>query len=139
MSPGSQRNNGNKAVALLATCLVVLGGAITFCVIALSNESRLQQQNALGIAGVTTLGIVLILWLLRDRSGASNLSLVIAWLSRKPKKRVAYKAKLQRPVAPNPTGGNAPPSAESVRSINAGKNVWNPAPAATRNDPDPDA
>lgn len=120
-------NKGNKAVTLFATCLVVFGGAMTFCVVAMSNETRGDQSSALSIAGLTTLGIVVMLWLLRDRRDAGGLHDVWGWLARRKKRRVEYRPRLRRTTNTTILGTNAPPSVESIRTINAGKNVWNPA------------
>ena len=126
MAPGSNHNKGNKAVALFATCLVVFGGAMTFCVIAMSNDTRSDQSNALTLGGLTTLGIIVMLWLLRDRREGGGPHDVWSWLARRKKRRVEYRPRLRRSNRA-PVGTNAPPSADSIRSINAGKNVWNPA------------
>ena len=130
MSFRPNSNSGNKAVSLLATCLVVLGGAITCTVIGMSAGSKLQRVSAIQWVGITTAGIVVLLWLIQDGKRENRAKQLWGWLGRKRRKKVAYKleprmSRDQR--SPAPAG---PPTAESVRNITAGQNTWVPASTA---------
>lgn len=130
-SPQNHRR-GNRAVSLLATCLVVLGGAAACAVIVLSSDARGRDSSlgwALGVFG----GICIMLWLLRDRRADNSARTRWAWLGRR-RRKIAYeiRARLppsQRSSSPPP----APPSAESVRGISAGTNTWVPSSTAPPN------
>ncbi|HEY3968448.1 MAG TPA: hypothetical protein VGM05_28125 [Planctomycetaceae bacterium] len=126
----SNHNSGNKAVTLLATCLVVLGGAITCAAIGLSAESGLQKKSSLQWTGATTGGIIVLLWLLRDRPRENQARAIWAWLGRKRRRTVVYRAQPKLPAGQRSTAPPAPPTAESVRSITAGTNKWVPVSTA---------
>src|SRR5579862_7602780 len=125
----SDNNRGNNAVTLLATCLVVLGGAVTCVVISLASETIPQKKELLQRAVLATGGIIVLLWLLRDRAPENQSKLRWSWLARR-RRKVAYRAKRRLPEgqrAPAPPG---PPTAESIRSITAGQNTWVPSSTA---------
>ncbi|MBS0263542.1 MAG: hypothetical protein JSS02_16495 [Planctomycetes bacterium] len=130
MSFRPNSNLGNKAVALLATCLVVLAGAVTCTFIGLSAESAVQRAMSLKWAGIMTVGIVVFLWLIHDGSRENRARLSWSWLSRKRRKKVAYKLEARTPRDSQPAAPQGPPTAESVRNIAAGQNTWVPASTA---------
>jgi hypothetical protein len=119
-------NSGNKAVTLLATCVVVLGGAITCAAIGLAAESGLQKKSSLLWTAATTAGIVVLLWLLRDRPRENRAKVLWGWLARKRRRRVVYRAQARVPRGQHSSVPLSPPTAESIRSISAGANTWVP-------------
>ena len=121
---------GNKAVTLLATCLVVLGGAITCAAIGLSAESALHKKSSLQWTGATTGAIIVLLWLLRDRPQENHAKAVWGWLGRKRRRKVIYRAEARLPPGQRAPTTPAPPTAESIRSITAGANTWVPSSTA---------
>lgn len=123
--PGNfnRRHSGDKAVALLATGFVVLAGAVTcvFIGVVASNDS----QEALWTAGACFSGVILLLWLLRERKPENQTGALWSWLASRPRPKTEFRAKLQRP--PVSAGSNAPPTAETVRNLTGGINTWVPA------------
>lgn len=126
MSLRPNHSNGNKAVSLLATCLVVLGGAVTCAVIVLSVDAERRQSSlqwTLGVMG----GIIVLLWLFRDRPPENQAKAVWGWLGRKRRRRIAYRARAMLPASQRSGATPGPPTVESVRDIAAGTNTWVPA------------
>ncbi|MGQ0636964.1 MAG: hypothetical protein ACT4QC_20335 [Planctomycetaceae bacterium] len=120
--PGPRKYGAHKAVALLATCMVVLGGALTCTFIAMMGSA--DQGRALMTAAACFVGIVLLLWLLRDRAPENQAATRWSWLGYR-RRKIEYQVKLKRP--PAGTGHNAPPTAETVRGLTGGLNTWVPA------------
>ena len=125
------RERGDKAVALLATCLVVLGGAIASGFVLLSTGN--DAQNSVWMWAGSFAGIVVILWLIRERSERGDRdSAARAWFwSRKANSdELPVIVRRREPVsqadqAPSPT----PPTVERVREITEihNQNTWVPA------------
>src|SRR5438132_4251345 len=125
MSFRQNHSGGNRAVALLATCCVVLGGAVTCAAIAVTADPQ-RPGSALLTAGGVVLGIGVLLWILRERPPENRARMTWAWLARRRKRKVTWrvqpKTPIERPVLPL-----APPTAESVREITGGQSTWVPS------------
>jgi hypothetical protein len=128
MPVGRDSPGRGKAVALLATSFVVVGGGAACTLIALVSGADPTEQ--LGITLACFAGIVLLLWLLRDRDPANQAAERWAWLARR--KKVPYR--LEPRVRPDPraAGTRTPPSVESVRELTGGQTTWVPARGTKR-------
>src|SRR5258708_39103916 len=118
--------SGNRAVVLLATCLVVLMGAITCAAIALAADPE-KPLSTLILAGATVAAIVFLLWILRDRPPENHSKIVWSWLGRRRKKTVAFRAQAKLPAPQRAAAPPAPPTAESIRAITGGTSTWVPS------------
>lgn len=142
MSFRQDHSGGNKAVALLATCFVVLGGAVCCAAIVMAGNPEHLESTIIPVAGVIA-GAVFLLWLLRERPPASGRWTNWNWLTPDDKQRVAYKVKPKIPASQRVTTPPAPPTAESIRALTGRepgglKNTWVPAaapPAPPQSDP----
>ncbi|MSR60744.1 MAG: hypothetical protein EXS05_24410 [Planctomycetaceae bacterium] len=123
-----ERYGAGKAVALLATCFVVVGGAFTCVVISLSAGE--ESRRPLWLAAAFFAGIVALLWLLRDRKPENRFAVRWDWLARRRRRKIEYRLSHRPRGDSQPAVPNAPPTAESVRQLTGGINTWVPAPAA---------
>lgn len=127
---------GNRAVAILATSIVVTLG-LGLC-LAVSLSSAGNQKGA-WISIACFLGIAAILWAMFESADrpVGDRSLLFFWLSRKKKPR-DYIAVRRRELAPEEfpdgTPRPEPPSAESVRRLREEHAIktWVPSPMAPR-------
>ena len=144
------RDSGRNAVGFMATTFTVVGGAL-ICVFLIASFSEEPSWHASISAGVVS-GVLLLLWLLRDRSGAPTSINLKVWLSSRKEERVpfdyqprrrkrrepretiaivgddALSNKEQRSAMPEESPGNEPPNAESVREIRKSSlSTWVPA------------
>ena len=126
MPVGRDHNSGNKAVTLLATCFVVVGGALTCGFIALSGDPE-HPGAALGNAAAWTAGIVFVLWILRERPRENRAKAMWAWLTRRGKRKVSLRIGPRVPRSQAPSAPLAPPSAESIRQLTGGTSTWVPS------------
>lgn len=130
--PGDfKHSSGNKAVAWLATCVVIAGGAFVCFAIAMVSDA--QRSQGLTICGSAFAGILLLLWIMRERP-SRQAKLQWAWLSRRKKRKVAFKVKPRvgkSALVPPPV----PPSAESVRNLSGGISTWVPSQAPPQRKP----
>ncbi|MFN0052157.1 MAG: hypothetical protein ACKV0T_08195 [Planctomycetales bacterium] len=115
------------AVALLATCVVVVGGAFTCVMIGLASGEELPRS--LGFAGGCFAGIVLVLWLLRDRKATSSTRMNWGWLGRR-RRKVEFRVALRPRPDDQPSRPLSPPTAESIRELGGGINTWVPSQTA---------
>jgi len=127
-------DGGNKAVALLATCFVVLGGAISCTAIAVAADP-LHPESTLVPVGAVVLGIVFLLWILRDRPPECGSRINWNWLARRTKRRVAYKMQPKVPPSERASAPPGPPTAESIRAITGRQSTWVPASTSRAHDP----
>jgi hypothetical protein len=130
------RQRGNRAVALLAACFVVLGGGASCTLIALSADVGQPEAVIFPIAGVMT-GTLILLWLVREEPAVNRLKTGWSWLSGRRKRRVAYRVRARVPAHERYPCPPAPPTAESIRQItgrpdNGRNGTW---VAATSDDP----
>jgi hypothetical protein len=113
-----------KAVSLLATCVVVLGGVATCVFIAIFSGEATHRP--LMIAGACFLGIVLLLRLLSDRRPTNHQATRWGWLSRRRRRTVEYRLPTRLRATAPPSRPQAPPSVETVRDLAGGLNTWVP-------------
>jgi len=118
--------SGNRAVALLATCLVVLGGAVTCATVTLVSDPE-HPLSALGTAGGVVAGIVLLLWLLRDKPRENRAKTIWAWLGRRRRRKVEFRVRAKLPPAQRSPAPSGPPTAESIRALTGGTSTWVPS------------
>jgi hypothetical protein len=127
-------NGGNKAVALLATCFVVLGGAISCAAIAVAADPLHPESTLVPVAGVVV-GIIFLLWILRDKPPETGSRINWGWLARRSKRKVAYKVQPKVPPSERASAPPAPPTAESIRAITGRQSTWVPSPTSGARDP----
>ena len=118
--------NSNKAVALLATCLVVLMGAFTCAAIALVADPQ-KPLPTLIQAGATVVGIVFLLWILRERPAENRAKIIWSWLGRRRKRKVAFRAQARLNPSQRAAASPAPPTAETIRALTGGTSTWVPS------------
>jgi hypothetical protein len=124
-------DGGRKAVAWLATCFVALGGAGACTSIALAGNPEHLEVILVPVGGVLC-GMIVLLWLLRDRPPETRLWTNWNWLLRRGKRRMAYHLRPKLPPGERVPNPPAPPTAESVREIASGTNAWVPLSTPTR-------
>lgn len=126
MSFRQKHDSGNRAVALLASCLVVLGGAVSCTAIAVAAEPEHVESTLIPVGGVV-LGMIILLWLLRDRPPERHPWANWNWMTGRDKRRVVYRVKPKVPPSQRVTTPPAPPTAESIREITGRQSTWVPA------------
>lgn len=129
MSFRQNHENGNKAVTLLATCFVVLGGAASCAAIAVAADPQHLEAALLPVGGVL-LGIVILLWILRARPPESRARVMWGWLARR-KRKIAYHVKPRVPRSERTAPPSGPPTVDSIREITGRPSTWVPS-ASTR-------
>src|SRR5437764_11234302 len=88
--------SGNRAAVLMATCLIVLMGAIGCAAIALAGDPE-KPLSTLIQAGAAIVGIIFLVWLLRERPPENRSKIVWSWLGRRRKRKIAYRAQAKLP------------------------------------------
>jgi hypothetical protein len=116
-----------KAVALLATCFVVVAGAMTCFFIGVTIGG--DPVRLLSITAACFGGISLLLFLLRDRKPENIAAARWGWLVGENKQKVTYRLAPRAPVSEESPAPNAPPTAESVRALQGGI-AWVPSKGA---------
>jgi len=124
-------SSGDKAVALMASTLVVLGGATSCLFIVL--VGGLDFWTGLLACGSCFAFIVWLLWMLSIRDTENRVATKLGWTFWKRRRRrsvqwAMQKKKADTPISPPP----APPTAESVRDIADTGNTWVPSGNAPR-------
>jgi len=111
-----------KAVTLLATTFVLLGGmvALTFMILTATDD---PLPKLVGLAAGMG-GFALLLWLLRDRQPGSGGRWNLSWLRRKTTSAAAWRAAFRRP---KPEAPPEPPTAEKVRELSQNTSTWVPS------------
>jgi hypothetical protein len=120
-------SRGNRAVALLATCFVVLGGAAACAAIAMSADLEHPEAAFVPIAGILA-GMLILLWLLREPPAVNHLKNGWTWLSQRRRHRVTYHVKPRLPPSQRSPAPSGPPTAESIRQITGRPGTWVPTP-----------
>ena len=118
--------NGNRAAVLMATCLIVLMGAIGCAAIALAGDPA-RPLSTLIQAGAAIVGIIFLLWILRDRPPENHSKIVWSWLGRRRKRKVAFRAQAKLPPSQRAAAPPAPPTAETIRALTGGTSTWVPS------------
>lgn len=127
----AHNDDGNEAVAMLATVVVlVLGAAFCSLMVLLAAENASQ---ALVVSSCVIGGAICLIWLLRGGDDSETRRRGQIWLRifRKKKSKKTYKASRVKKAAPaqEEWGQNRPPSAESIREIKQatdGLRNWSP-------------
>jgi hypothetical protein len=119
------RSNEAKAVALLATCFVVGAGGVACLFIAFVSGHE-DPMRPLLIAAGCFVGIIALLWLLRQRP-ENRAAVRWGWLGRR-RKKVEYHLTPRRSRPPESPA--APPTAESIRELGGGIHTWVPSQTA---------
>lgn len=115
----AHNDDGNDAVAMLATVVVlVLGAAFCSLIVLLVAENA---SHALMVSSCVIGGAVCLIWVLRGGSDSETRRRGETWLRifRRRQPKAVYKAqrvKKDKP-APEEWGQNRPPSVESIREI----------------------
>jgi hypothetical protein len=128
-----KHENGNRAVAMLAACFVVLGGAGTCAVIVLSAGLEHADTAILSIAGVTA-AMLALMWLLCVRPPENRMKTAWSWLSGRRKRRVPYHLRAKLPASERVSSPPAPPTVETIRAITGRQGTWVPAPQQSPQD-----
>lgn len=120
-------DRGKRAVALLATCVVVLGGAATCAAILLIGERDRQQSTWL--SNVSIIGAcIVVFWLLRVHPPENRAKASWSWLGRKRRRKIVYRAEARlAPSQRSSAGPPAPPTVESIRALTGRTTTWVPA------------
>jgi len=121
-------SRGRRAVAILATCFVVLGGAAACAAIAMSADFAHPESSLLPIGGIVA-GMLFLLWLLRDPPAVNHVKSGWSWLSRRRRRRVPYHVHPRLPPSERSPAPAGPPTAETIRQITGRQSTWVPAPA----------
>ena len=125
--PLNQKNDlGRLAASMLASTVVVIGGMLIcgFIIILFSDD---PNNDLLWLLG-SVAGIILLLWLVRDKPPHQARTRNFFWLSRqKPEPFMPnYVPRKRRNSEKIALGSNEPPSAENIRSLKEGANSWVP-------------
>ncbi len=134
MSFRQKHENGNRAVAVLASCFVVLGGAATCAAIVLSVRVEHLEAVIVSIAGASA-AMLILLCLLFGRPPENRVKAGWSWLSRERKRRVPYRVRAKIPASERVTSPPAPPTVETIRAITGRQSTWVAAPQASASDP----
>jgi hypothetical protein len=118
--------NGNRAAVLMATCLIVLMGAIGCAAIALAGDPE-RPLSTLIQAGAVFIAIVFLLWILRDRPAENHSKILWSWLGRRRKRKIAFRAQARLPAEQRAAAAPAPPTAEAIRELAGGTSTWVPS------------
>ena len=85
-------------------------------------------------AGAAIVGIVFLLWILRERPPENHAKMVWSWLGRPRKRTVAFRAQAKLPPSQRTAAPPAPPTAETIRALTGGTSTWVPSANAPPGD-----
>jgi hypothetical protein len=122
----NDHRRGNRAVVLLATCLVVLMGTITCATIALIADPA-NPLSTLIPALATVIGTILVLWVMREPPPENRSKIVWSWLGRRRRRTVAYRAQPRLPPSQRAAAPPGPPTVETIRALTGGTSTWVPS------------
>ncbi len=117
--------SGNRAAVLMATCLILLLGAIGCTTIALVADPK-QPLSTLIQAGGAILAITFLIWILRDKPRENRAKIAWSWLGRRRKRKIEYRARAKLPPEQR-TAPPAPPTAAAIRELGGGTSTWVPS------------
>jgi hypothetical protein len=123
MSFRQNHENGNRAVAVLAACFVVLAGAATCATIVLSAGMQHAEAAILSIVGATAATLIL-LGLFCIRPPENRLKTGWGWLAGRRKRRVPYYVRSKLPPSERVSSPPAPPTVETIRAITGRQSTW---------------
>lgn len=113
----SQRRNelAERAVVILATACVVIGGIGASIFLIVSNSSSPTYTLIYFAIGCVATGIIL--WILREPDPLSPRASVFAWFRRAKTTTYHYKLKVRKSRSSGDRSPQQPPTAESIRQI----------------------
>lgn len=126
----SQRRNelGERAVQVLATTFVLLGGTLASVFLIVSNSSKPIHTLFAFAGGCLLTGIVL--WLLQEPDPLTPRGRRFRWWRRAKTVTTHYELRVRKPVRQNDGAPQQPPTAEHIRELaRDGMNTWVPSPA----------
>jgi hypothetical protein len=129
----SQRRNelAEKAVQVLATSFVLLGGALASVFLIVSNSATPVNTLLAFSGGCVLTGIIM--WLLREPDPLAPRAKTFSWWCRPKRETTHYKLKIRRTDSRDNDAPQQPPTAEQIREIASdGMNTWVPSPAKPR-------
>lgn len=122
----SERNSGGLFASTVVLTIALFGALFVGMV---SNPNQPGIVWIVGAAGL--LGLMLLVWLLRDRPH-SSLRDSFGWLSRRTKEQtLEYDPQLIK-SGPQKFGTNLPPSVEEIRELKDNDRNWVPSNASRR-------
>jgi hypothetical protein len=119
-------HKGNRAAVLMATCIIVLMGAIGCAAIALAGDPA-RPLSMLIQAGAAVIGIIFVIWILRERPPENRSKIIWSWLGRRRKRKIAFRAQAMLPPSQRTAAPPAPPTAETIRALTGGTSTWVPS------------
>ncbi len=131
-----QRKNelAERAVVILATAFVVMGGIGASIFLIVSNSSNPMPTLIYFAIGCFATG--LILWILREPDPLSPRASIFAWLQRPKITTYHYKLKFRKPAISSSEERQQPPTAASVRQISQESlGTWVPSKLPNRKRP----
>jgi hypothetical protein len=101
-------------------------GALACAAIAFAGDPE-KPLSTLVQAGGVVVGIIFLLWLLRDKPPENRSKIIWSWLGRRRKRKVAYRAHAKLPPSQRSAAPPAPPTAETIRALTGGTSTWVPS------------
>jgi hypothetical protein len=129
-----QRRNelADKAVLMLATASVMMGGLGASIFLIVSSSSK-PANTLLCLAG-GCLAVGAILWLLREPDPLSPRASIFAWFRRPKTTTYKYKLKLRQTERPTAQTPQQPPTADHIRQLSQESlGTWVPSQLPPRN------
>ena len=113
----AQRRNelAERAVVILATAFVVMGGLIASLFLIVVNSTTPTQTVIYFSAGCLAVGILL--WMLRERDPLTPRASVFTWFSRPKATTFQYKLKVRKSRSSQNQEPQQPPTAAQVREM----------------------
>ena len=134
MSFRRMHESGSRAVALLASVFVLLGGAATCTAIVFSAGREHAEAALFSIAGATA-AMLTLFCLLCGRPPENRMKTGWSWLSHRQKRRVPYRVRAKLRPSERVSSPPAPPTVETIRAITGRQGTWVAAPAAPSSPP----
>jgi len=103
-----------------------LMGAIGCAAIAFLGDPE-KPLSMLIQAGAAVVGIIFLLWILREKAPENRSKIVWSWLGRRRKRKVAFRAQAKLPPSQRTATPPAPPTVETIRALTGGTSTWVPS------------